>query len=159
MSNIIFRTSSIETIKELNATQIKILLSLADLSKNNQVLMDNNGLKKISEMLDIEAKTVLNNLRGLVKQEVIVKVGTLQDYVINPSIIITGNEDKCIKNYNAAISSVEEFKKHKKETENKARGNYQTKQLEGLIESKKREQLSKDSKLIEEAKQRFDNKK
>ena len=154
MANITLKTSHLDILMKLNATELKILLTMCHLAKNNHLEMNEENLAKISELTNLEKKTIRNNLTSLVKKEVIIKAGTLPNYVIDPAIFVTDNLKKAIKHFEGAKTTESNFRKNLGNETKKSRGNFEKKKLE--TELKNRRNNLDDTQLVEEAKKRCD---
>jgi len=139
---------------DLTANEFKILHTMAHLVKDNLLNMDIKQIQKVAKEVGISESTVRNNLTSLVKKDIIVKAGSLPIYVLDPAIVVVGNEAKCLKNYENAFNSTStSFKDAKEELDKKSRDPFDMNKFESELRNRRAQE--DDSELLNEAKQRF----
>ncbi len=153
MAKAIFKTSSLNTIMKLSASELKILLAMCDIVKTNYVEMNKKAYDQMTKITGLAEKTIRNTLSKLVKNSAIVKAGSLPWYVVDPAIISVGNEKKCIDFFESAQISEKNFIKLKGEAKKRARGDFEMRKFKSKIESK-RNSFENDV-IRKEAKKRF----
>ena len=137
MANAILKTSKVSELIKLSSAEIKILLVLCDLVKNNHIQMNTCAYDKIQNGTNLGKKTIQNNLSKLVANGMLVKAGTLQDYVINPVVFIVGNTTKCMSLYKAAVESESVFRQTANQQARSARGDFEARIFEASIEERR----------------------
>lgn len=147
------KTNNLSEVMGLNASQLKVLLCLAHLAKNNHIEMKDTTYKNITDLTKLSKKTIQNNLSDLVKAGILVKAGSLPNYVIDPIILVTNSEEKALKHFEAASVTKESFIEGLDTEKKKSRGDFKTKKLEAELANRKHYQDH--SKLFEEARKRF----
>lgn len=137
MANVILKTNSIPRLIGLNNSQMDVLLSICYIAKYNAIDMNDKIYEEITILTGLSKKSIQNNLRELVKAEILIKSGTLSSYVIDPTVFSSGNYEKCVARYNAAASSELEYNKIQAESRKNARGDFESRKLEAEFEERR----------------------